>query len=97
MTALHKTKWFLPLFSVALGLLFFAGQPVRPARCDRRPRLRCRDRLPQVEVLSSVSTVGSSSRRGGRTSRHVHCSAFLSSRNRISLVPWRNRFPCTLS
>ena len=22
MTALHKTKWFLPLFSVALGLLF---------------------------------------------------------------------------
>jgi len=25
MTALHKTKWFLPLFSVALGLLFFAA------------------------------------------------------------------------
>ena len=25
MTALHKTKWFLPLFSVALGLLFCAA------------------------------------------------------------------------
>ena len=25
MTALHKTKWFLPLFSVALGLLFFVA------------------------------------------------------------------------
>jgi hypothetical protein len=25
MTALHKTKWFLPLLSVALGLLFFAA------------------------------------------------------------------------
>ena len=25
MTAVHKTKWFLPLFSVALGLLFGAA------------------------------------------------------------------------
>ncbi len=25
MTALHKTKWFLPLFSVGLGLLFCAA------------------------------------------------------------------------
>ena len=25
MTALHKTKWFLPLFSVALGVLFCAA------------------------------------------------------------------------
>ena len=25
MTALHKTKWFLPLFSVALGLLFLGA------------------------------------------------------------------------
>ena len=25
MTALHKTKWFLPLFSVALGLIFLAA------------------------------------------------------------------------
>ena len=25
MTALHKTKWFLPLFSVALGLVFLAA------------------------------------------------------------------------
>jgi hypothetical protein len=25
MTALHKTKWFLPLFSVALGVLFLAA------------------------------------------------------------------------
>ena len=25
MTAVHKTKWFLPLFSVALGLLFLGA------------------------------------------------------------------------
>ena len=25
MTAVHKTKWFLPLFSVALGLVFLAA------------------------------------------------------------------------
>ena len=25
MTALHRTKWFLPLFSVALGLIFLAA------------------------------------------------------------------------
>ena len=25
MTALHKTKWFLPLFSVALGLVFLGA------------------------------------------------------------------------
>ena len=25
MTALHKTKWFLPLFSVALGLVFLVA------------------------------------------------------------------------
>ena len=175
MTALHKTKWFLPLFSVALGLLFLAAlwaggereagieslvimsvlgliflvggrsdlirglrgdgrdeywqridvhatalagnvlivadhrhvrlgvgarrgrQPVRPAWRDRGARLRRRARLPQVEELSRVSTVGSSPRRGGLTSRHVHCSGFLSSRNRISFVPWRKRSPCTLS
>ena len=177
MTALHKTKWFLPLFSVALGravpaaalwaggerragiavardhggaraLIFLLGgrsdlirglrgdgrdeywqridvhatalagnvvivaihrhvrlgvgarrerQPVCAARRDRRRRLRRCARLPQVEELSSVSTVGSSARRGGRTSRHVHCSGSLSSRKRISFVPWRKRLPCTLS
>ena len=36
-------------------------------------------------------------RRGGRTSRHVHWSASLSGRKRISFVPWRKRLPCTLS
>ena len=25
MTAVHKTKWFLPLFSLALGLVFLAA------------------------------------------------------------------------
>jgi hypothetical protein len=25
MTAIHKTKWFLPLFSVAMGLVFLAA------------------------------------------------------------------------
>ena len=175
MTALHKTKWFLPLFSVALGVLFctalWAGgerragieslaimsglglvvllggrsdlirglrgdgrdeywqridvhatalagnvlivadprhvrvgvgarprrQPVRPARRGRRPRLRRCTRLPQVEELSSDSTVGSSASRAGVTSRHVHWAGSLSGRKRISFVPWRKRLPCTLS
>ncbi len=34
---------------------------------------------------------------GGRSSRHVHCFGSLSSRKRISFVPWRKRFDCTLS
>ena len=34
---------------------------------------------------------------GGRSSRHVHCAGSLSGRSRRSLVPWRNRRPCTLS
>ena len=161
MTALHKTKWFLPLFSVALGLLFlgalWAGGEreagieslvimsvlglifllggrsdlIRGLRGDGRDEYwqridvhatalagnvlivaiigmcawewargdvgKARDRVPQVEELSSVSTVGSSARRGGLTSRHVHWSGSLSSRKRISFVPWRNRLPCTLS
>ena len=45
----------------------------------------------------SDSTVGSSSRRVGRTSRQVHCAGSLSERKRISFVPCRKRFPCTLS
>ena len=51
----------------------------------------------QVAELSSLSTVGSPVRRTGRTSRHVHCAGSLSGRKRISFVPWRKRFPCTLS
>ncbi len=33
----------------------------------------------------------------GRSSRHVHCAGFLSSRKRMSFVPCRNLFDCTLS
>jgi len=35
--------------------------------------------------------------RAGRSSSHVHCAGSLSSRKRMSLVPWRKRFDCTLS
>jgi len=45
---------------------------------------------PQVATESPART-------GGRSSRHVHCAASLSSRKRMSFVPCRKRFDCTLS
>ena len=45
----------------------------------------------------SNAATESFARTGGRTSRHVHCFGSLSSRKRMSFVPWRNRFDCTLS
>jgi hypothetical protein len=62
---------------------------------------RGQEHLP-VAVLTllhaiSDSTVGSPRRRGGRSSRHVQSCGSLSSRKRRKRVPWRSRFPCTLS
>ena len=58
----------------------------------RRPSA-CRPASPQA----SSDATESAARTAGRSSCHVHLDAFLSSRNRMSLVPWRNRFDCTLS
>ena len=46
---------------------------------------------------SSWSTERSSGRRGGRTSRHVHCAGSLSGRKRTSFVPCRKRRFSSLS
>ena len=54
-------------------------------------------RPPQASELRSASTPGSFGPRAGSSSRHVHCFGFLSSRKRMSFVPCRNRFDCTLS
>src|SRR5439155_3446031 len=50
-----------------------------------------------IGQASSSSTERSSGRRAGRTSRHVHWSGSLSSRNRTSFVPWRKRLFSSLS
>ena len=46
---------------------------------------------------SRSSTEGAFGSRGGRSSRHVQSAGSLSSRQRRSFVPCRNRLPCTLS
>ena len=73
------------------------GSPYGAADGRRRPRLPRGDRVHALARLSRLSKVGSSLRRGGRTSRHVHCSGSLSSRKRMKREPWRKRLPCTLS
>ena len=45
----------------------------------------------------SSGNVGAFGSRAGRSSRHVQSAGSLSSRQRISFVPWRKREPCTLS
>jgi hypothetical protein len=60
-------------------------------------------RLSAYRTMSSCypsrswGTVRSSRRRGGRTSRQVHCFGSLSGRKRRNRVPWRNRLRSSLS
>src|SRR5262249_53140657 len=63
----------------------------------RRPALWAGLGRPVRHPLSSLATVGSSLRRDGRTCPHVHSDGSLSGRKRSSRVPWRKRWPCTLS
>jgi hypothetical protein len=69
---------------------------------ERDAALQRREEHLPVAVLTllhaiSDSTVGSPRRRGGRSSRQVQSCGSLSSRKRRKRVPWRSRFPCTLS
>src|SRR5205823_4737498 len=72
-------------------VLPLAGRHLRVLLLDERPELRHR------YDPSSASTVMSSGRRGGRTSRHVHCCGSLSGRKRRKRVPWRKRLCSSLS
>ena len=72
--------------------------------CSRRARGPRRSGLRGDRLSRSPGHRASSSRpssppdsRGGRSSAHVHARGSLSGRKRRSFVPWRKRFPCTLS
>ena len=74
----------------------FPKMPGEPKRVQPSRRGRPSSAAQPIRA-SSASTVGSSARRGGRTSRQVHAAGSLSGRKRSSFVPWRKRLPCTLS
>ena len=67
------------------------GEPprVQPSRAKTVPRTSSAHR-------ASAATE-SFARTGGRSSCQVHCFGSLSSRKRMSFVPCRKRFACTLS
>ena len=71
-----------------------AELPEDARRAEARPAVAREEEGGLDEQLFDAEIVG---RRGGRTSRHVHCSGSLSSRKRTSFVPWRNRCFSSLS
>ena len=66
MTALHKTKWFLPLFSVALGVLFCAALWVGGERSAGLESLAIMTGLAVVVLLGGRSDLIRGLRGDGR-------------------------------
>ena len=65
------------------------------ASASSSSRATSRARRSRAEERLDARPAGASA--GGRSSRHVQSRGSLSSRQRISFVPWRKRLPCTLS
>ena len=82
---------------VARGHERVALHLARRGRRSRVPRGGRRAAHPQLRVSRRGPRPIRPPRPRGRSSRHVQERGSLSSRQRISFVPWRNRFPCTLS
>ena len=76
----------------------------RRLRADRRARGRARtsyrafqQAAPLTDAAPKNDATVTPRGRTGRSSRQVHAAGSLSSRKRMSFVPWRKRFDCTLS
>ena len=98
----HRARESRPLAArAALARCEAMARTMSEATRTRRVVMR---RFSQTAFMSSSGRIQASSEAtesfavtGGRSSRHVHCAASLSSRKRMSFVPCRKRFDCTLS